>query len=119
MMISLSIGLAYLIGRTRQARCQDCHPQSGCRCQQHDKEGVKKRQKTTQPGAHTLKPHCVASARHHSSHANAQALSIELRASAEHNTGSGRAGVKWEGKRGGKTRADVGKLEHEKKLPPG
>jgi hypothetical protein len=50
-------------------------------------------QHTTQPGAHTLKLHSVktvASARHYPSHADAQAHSIRLQASAEHNTGSRR-----------------------------
>jgi hypothetical protein len=54
--------LAYLIGQNRHARyqdqrsleteeslkrCEDCHPQSGCRCQQHDKEGVETTDHTT------------------------------------------------------------------------
>jgi hypothetical protein len=48
---------------------------------------AQRRGETTPPGAHTLKLHNASFGEALSSHANAQAHSIKLQASAEHGTG--------------------------------
>jgi hypothetical protein len=71
---------------------------------------MKEAQGHIQPGAHTLKLHNIVSfGETLASHANAQAHSIKLQASAEHNTGSGQA------RRGKHRNTSIGTWEHEKK----